>query len=176
MINIIEINMLIIIILFIIVIFKKIPKDFSMFVLIILGREHWENFRFDVCTGLYIIIGFGIGTLIAKELYRNDNERRIRNIFANFNMIALVVLEEIVWRQIAMGELKIIFDCKMQLLFIPFLSVLFLFAHRLRTLPMYIFSCFLYLSSIYFPGSNIGLHMGWNLYILNRNWNITRQE
>ena len=172
MINIVKIDTLILIMLFLTAILKNIPKEYSMFILVVLGREYWINFKLSTFTVVYIIIGFGIGTLIVKELYYNKNKSRKGNL-ANFNMIVLVVLEEVVWRQIAMGVLKSLFSAKMQLLFVPFLSGLFLLSHQLKTLSMYIFSCFLYLGSIYFPGINIGLHLGWNFYVLNRNWGIT---
>lgn len=133
-----------------------------------------EIFQFDV---LFLIIGLLIApliTIITCKIFFNKNLKLLLPKM-NVKIIYKATLEEFLWRNLILSQmillLSLIVDSKVAILAAVIISTItFVLAHsrknNLEYLEMFVFSLLITIAYLVYPGLNIGLHVGRNLFIL----------
>ncbi len=123
--------------------------------------------------GIGYFIGYFWMSLQENEFYKN-----LKKIFCNINWGILlgVIYEEIIWRFCFLHICQCEYMNLVEVVLLGgYISFLFVFSHsdkRTNTIKslfeIYIFSLGLMCTAALYPGMNIGLHLGRNVYCINK--------
>lgn len=163
-------SILICILLLIMALISSAPKDKYTILVFILGRQYWMSVQINVLFIANLIMGFIISWIIMTCIcyhFFNTSKLSLQGIF-DIQLVTVILLEEIIWRTIAFNafkELLKIDTWQLTVVLIISLSILFVRAHRGRTIEMYLYTLLLFWGNLCLPGSNIGMHWGRNVFL-----------
>ena len=150
---------------------KRARNEIWMVMIIILGRKYWySNGQNILIIAQHFVLGFLFGIIymriICKTIFEDNHV--YFNPKLDCTLCAAVIIEELSWRTVVLGMVRTAFNINNPYLLsvcIILLSLLFVAFHKKATLEMCLYTCLLYYSSIFFPGANVGLHLGRNYFI-----------